>query len=90
MSNYNANFRGGHAKGDVRDAFLSALEAFSKWNGRGPAPSVEFEDRRASLLEMTGRLWHCSDILPRSYSDLLDERPSTYARAARIIRKALN
>lgn len=86
----------GHAPGHVRDMFLNAIEAFYRWRGKGPAPTVEFEvhclPRQISLSEACGLLWNCRDILPGSHFDMLEEfglKSRTYAAAARAIHSRL-
>ena len=91
MPNYRTG-RGGHAPGHVRDAFLSAVEAYTGWRGIGPEPLVEFEvnyePRPIPISKVCGLVWNCSDILPGdAWNALIDHdiRPGrrTYAAAAR-------
>jgi hypothetical protein len=91
MPNYRIG-KGGHAPGHVRDAFLSAVEAFTGWDGTGPEPLVDFEvnyePRPIPMSKACGLVWNCSDILPGDAWDALlghDINPgrSTYAAAAR-------
>jgi hypothetical protein len=88
MGYYHGKSNGGHAKGHVRDTFLEAIEAFWKWKGRGPIPTVQFEGGEISIADAAGMLWNCSDALPSEYSALFDERPGSYGAAARILRRA--
>jgi hypothetical protein len=85
---------GGHAPGHVRDAFLSAIEAYADWNGIGPEPTVEFEvhyePRPIPISKACGLVWNCTDILPGGAWDELignDVLPGrrTYAAAARAL-----
>jgi len=85
---------GGLAPGHVRDAFLSAIEAYAKWNGIGPEPTLEVEVRYApgpiSISKACGLVWNCTDILPSSaWDDLIDADilpgRRTYAAAARAL-----
>jgi hypothetical protein len=94
MSNYTCG-RGGHAKGHVRDAFLSALEAYANWDGTGPEPTIEFEvnyePRPISISKACGLVWNCSDILPGSAWDYwvadagIQPARRTYAATARAL-----
>jgi hypothetical protein len=93
MSNYRIGM-GGHAPGHVRDAFLSAIEAYADWNGIGPEPTVEFEvhykPRPIPISKVCGLVWNCTDILPGGAWDELignDVLPGqrTYASAARAL-----
>ncbi|MBG0796643.1 hypothetical protein IYX23_02890 [Methylocystis sp. L43] len=65
------------------------IEAFIHWRPGEPEPTVEFEERQITLKEMVGLVWNCSDTLPSDYSDLFDERPGSYAAAARIMKREL-
>lgn len=94
--------RGGHAPGDLRNAFLEAIEAYGAWIPKGPEPTVEVQDRPIGLAALCGLLWNCSDIMPGSeqqqLEDALPQRCfgedragslSTYARAARAMSAAI-
>jgi hypothetical protein len=73
---YKAN-RGGHAPGDLRDAFVYYLE-------QGKMD----EDSNMTLRELIGKLWNCTDILPSHECEQLNlPRGSTYAQAVRAIHK---
>ena len=66
--------RGGHAPGDLRAAFTDWVEQGS--------PEQPINHR------LRGRLWNCTDTLPRSDCDTLDIAPgSTYAQAVRQSRR---
>jgi len=93
---------GGHAPGDVRDAFLKAIEAYEAWEDGEPEPAVDLRDQPTRLSVLCGLLWNCSDIMPgldqRQLEDALPQRHfgddrtntcSTYARAARAMREAI-
>lgn len=56
--------RGGHAPGDLREAFGEALDAFSDWNDGDPEPMVEIREQQVPIGQVFGLLWNCSDILP--------------------------
>ena len=61
-----------HANNDVRSAFEEAVDA------GGTA-----EDARAA----SGKVWNCTDIMPRDLCNSLDvPQGSTYAKGARIVR----
>ena len=94
--------RGGHAPGDLRNAFLEAVEAFEVWEEGSPEPTVEVRDQPIRLSVLCGLLWNCSDIMPgldqRQLEGVLPSRYIgedrsgtcfTYARAARAMREAI-
>ena len=56
--------RGGHAPGDLRDAFAEALEEFEALKEGEPLPTVEVRDQEISLARLCGLLWNCTDIMP--------------------------
>lgn len=75
----------GHSPGDLRDAFTAALK-----NHTLPAPDsrVLIGDYEILLLELCGLMWHCTEHLPGHACDELDlPRGSTYARAARMLKR---
>jgi hypothetical protein len=86
--------RGGHAPGDVRDAFCEAVDAYEAWGDGEPEPSVEVRDQQVPINEVFGLLWNCIDVLPGSvYRQVCDfvtreEEPQaqTYAASARLMR----
>jgi hypothetical protein len=78
----------GHAPGDLRAAFIEAVNYFEHWNELEPNPAVEFHDRPVPIGEVCGLLWNCSDILPGETADKLidlggEMRSRTYGAAAR-------
>ena len=88
--------RGGHAPGDLRNAFLEAIEAYEAWETGEPEPTVELRERQMCLPEVCGLLWNCSDIMPgldqRHLENMLPDPEGscfTYARAARALRAAI-
>lgn len=89
--------RGGHAPGDIRAAFLEAIEAYEAWEDGEPEPTVEVRERPMRLSEVCGLLWNCSDTMPgveeRHLEGMLPwPQPScaTYARAARTLKDAIS
>jgi hypothetical protein len=66
----------GHQTNEIRDQFCEALEqAPATWR------STQFQS-------LCGRLWNCTDILPRGACDLAEvPLGSTYAQAARSLRR---
>jgi len=59
--------RGGHAPGHLRDAFLEWLEESIELPAEAPLPStVEISGQPKPITWLLGQLWNCSDILPRS------------------------
>ena len=89
-----------HYPGHLRDAFHEALWAYlfddeteltedlfwdeplrSRW------PAMGAEER---LTWIAGQLWRCTDVMPGDTCEVLDMHPgSTYAQAARRVRKGL-
>ncbi len=69
--------RNGHAPGHVRDTALEAFEAWIAWDDTGPEPTVEYEvgyaPRRISLSQAMGLVWNCTDIVPGSVFDMLQD-----------------
>lgn len=58
--------RGGHAPGDIRDAFLDVLGDLRRWSPGTPEPAAEVRDRQMPLSALCGLLWNCTDALPSS------------------------
>ncbi len=81
--------RGGHAPGDIRDAFEEAIEAFQQWDGGEPEPLVDVRDQDVPISRICGLLWNCTDIMPSvacgAFGYFDDDLPqgSTYAQGAR-------
>ncbi len=80
-----------HAPGHVRDTACAAIEAFLEWSPGESEPMVDYEinyvPRKISISAACGLVWNCSDILPRSYVEMLKDaelglRRHTYAAAA--------
>ena len=87
--------RGGHAPGDLRDAFADAVDAFEAWGGGDPGPTIEVRGARLTVSAICGLLWNCSDIMPptmRQRLNYLTKRPpdglpgNTYAAGARLLK----
>lgn len=62
--------RGGHAPGDLRDAFSDALEAYSaaldpygQWPVGKREPEVELREQSVPISKIFGLLWNCSDTV---------------------------
>ena len=55
---------GGHAPGDLRDAFLAAVEDLRSWRPGMPEPVIEVRDQPVPLSVLCGLLWNCTDCLP--------------------------
>lgn len=93
-SRYNPSL-GGHAPGDLRDAFFDAVFAYAAWMEGEPEPTVEFRERDLRISEVAGLLWNCCDTLPNSPNSayrwliwlMRDEvpEPRTYAAGARLL-----
>lgn len=85
--------RGGHAPGDVRDAFVEAIDAFADWPDGAPEPTVEIREQDVPISAVCGMLWNCSDTLPSLLRSVLEdvgiERCGSYASAARQMKPAI-
>jgi hypothetical protein len=97
--------RHGHLPGHLRDCFIDALDAFYDWwiaDEQSPPPKatleVRYEPREISLEQACGVVWHCTDILPGSAFNQVQEiaehhdlplKRRTYAAAARVVKAAL-
>jgi hypothetical protein len=62
--------RGGHAPGDVRDAFIEAIDAYQGWR-TGPEPTVELREQQVTISQLCGLLWNCQDTLPSHEYDVI-------------------
>lgn len=72
------NVVSGHAPGHLRDRFEELIEANEH---------VEADEFTAEFSSLAGRLWNCTDTVPGSLCDMLDEpRGSSYGQLARRIR----
>jgi hypothetical protein len=87
--------RGGHAPGNLRDAFCGAVDAYEPWADGDPEPTVEIRDRELKITAICGLLWNCSDIMPYLLYDQINdlmrlpmEMPQrrTYAVGARLLK----
>ncbi|WP_448041112.1 hypothetical protein [Bradyrhizobium liaoningense] len=92
--------RYGHAPGHVRDTACDAFEAWLKWHGSLPEPTVKHEinymPQQIPISRACGLVWNCSDIVPGDLFDRLQYaaqselregaiRMRTYAACARYI-----
>jgi hypothetical protein len=92
-SSYNPA-RGGHAPGDLRDAFEEAVEAVSDWPGGEPEPTVDLRGTNVPASTICGLLWNCNDAVPSSLirgMQCLDPDFDrwTYAGAARSLKSVI-
>lgn len=55
---------GGHAPGDIRDAFLYAIADLRSWQPGMPEPMAELRERQVPITTLCGVLWNCTDTLP--------------------------
>ena len=82
--------RGGHAPGDLRNAFFNAVEAYDSWLSGEQEPTVELRQQQLPISQVCGLLWNCTDTVPtilRSYFRDWDEpEPGSYSTAARLLR----
>ncbi|MBR0660475.1 hypothetical protein [Neoroseomonas oryzicola] len=83
--------RGGHAPGDLRDAFFELLDRFEDWEEGDPAPTIELRGNTLTAAALCGLLWNCTDILPYGHRELLSdagfEGRGTFGCAARWLRQ---
>lgn len=93
--------RGGHAPGDLRAAFIDLVDTYvNGGEDDGPNPKTDLRGREVSLYELTGLLWNCRDIMPKSLCDDVRDLLSwfevdnyhwntghTYAQGARFVRQ---
>lgn len=90
--------RGGHAPGDLREAFADAVDAFEAWGGSDPGPTIEVRGGRLTVRAVCGLLWNCSDVMPSTMSQQLNDptkwpqdglRSNTYAAGARLLKSLI-
>ena len=80
---YKFGRHGGHVGGHLRDAFADFIE--------GPSEDHFHDDKQLDLQKLTGLLWNCTDIMQSwCCSELEMPLGSTYARAVRKLRSAMN
>jgi hypothetical protein len=65
--------KGGHAPGDVREAFCEAVDAFEERQNGAPEPTVELREQQLPISAIFGLLWNCSDILPGTLWSQLED-----------------
>ena len=82
--------RGGHAPGDLREAFEEALDAWEAMGDQDPLPTVKLRGQDVSIVELCGLLWNCTDIMPSLMCQTFEScgvndvpHGSTYAVGAR-------
>lgn len=83
---------GGHAPGDLREAFLVAFERIFYARERSTVVAVDVRSESLSFAALCGLLWNCSDVLPGSVADAINLdigrlRSRTYASAARLLKR---
>jgi hypothetical protein len=86
--------RGGHAPGDLRDAFCEAVDAFDQWKAGAPEPTVELREQQLPISAVFGLLWNCSDIMPGDLFDQIDDHSGalkrrTYSAGARFLKSQI-
>jgi hypothetical protein len=85
-SSYNPS-RGGHAPGDLREAFQVGIEHLASWRPGDPEPSLEVRDQQVPFTRLAGLLWNCTEILPAGDYKILDMPVgSTNAQAGREVK----
>src|SRR5689334_16059239 len=93
-SRYNPG-RGGHAPGDLRNAFEEAVEALDKHQIGCLMPVVEVREHEVPIDVPFRLLWNCPDILPRLLADQVNDllwsrartnlKRRTYGAASRLL-----
>ena len=93
-SRYNPG-RGGHAPGDLRDAFCDAVEAMGQWTSSEPLPTIEIREQIVSIDNAFRLLWNCVDVLPHllvtevnellQLHDRTELKRSSYSAASRAL-----
>jgi hypothetical protein len=84
--------RGGHAPGDVRDAFLDAIDSIYSSAESDPLPRFELREKAVTFDQLCGLLWNCSDQMPGLFvtmaSEMLGDQSirGTYAAATRALK----
>ena len=88
--------RGGHAPGDLREAFGDAIEAYELWNDGEPEPTVEVREKAVLISAVCGYLWNCGDIMPHMMVDAINDLTPfdpllrrTYAAGARKLKSMI-
>jgi hypothetical protein len=56
--------QGGHAPGEVRDAFGEAVDAYESWKHGEPHPAVAVRGQQLAVALVCGVVWNCSDVMP--------------------------
>lgn len=94
--------RAGHAPHDLREAFAGALYLFMQSKVGDPLQPVDLQGMQVDLVKLTGLLWNCRDIAPRTtcqeVSAVADRHQltdlhhggKTYAQCARLLRGHLS
>jgi hypothetical protein len=76
--------RNGHAPGHVRDAACAAFQAWLDWDGAAPEPTVEYEigyvPHQILISRACGLVWNCTDIVPGSLFDAVQESAQDWLR----------
>lgn len=91
MTSRYASARNSHAPGDLRDAFLEALDLLIHAPLGAPPPTAELRGARIQMGALCGLLWNCTDQLPGHVRADLDALGftgrSSYGAAARWLRR---
>jgi hypothetical protein len=79
---------GGHAPGDLREAFCEAVESRS---GTDPDPLLMLRGQYLRLSQIAGAPWNCTDMMPSGVCNDIGVRlGGSYAIGARYIRALVN
>jgi hypothetical protein len=86
---YYSPARGGHAPGDIRNAFVEAVDAWDAWKAGEPEPMLEVREQQLTIRQVCGLLWNCADCMPSHlYDQVFDLDPMhrrSYSSAARYL-----
>ncbi len=74
-----------HAPEHIRDTACAAFEAWAEWDGFKPEPTVvyevHYEPHQISISRACGLVWNCTDIVPGSLFDVLQETAQSRLRS---------
>ena len=83
--------RGGHAPGELVEAFNEAEKAYSTWADGESEPTVELQEKQVPISQICGLLWNCTDtfVTGEYLYDHLDHWHSG-AQAARELKRLID
>jgi hypothetical protein len=79
-----SKLRDGDAPGHVRETAGAAFQAWMGWDGSSPEPTVEYEvgyvPREIPISRACGLVWNCTDIVPGTLFDAVQETAQDWLR----------